>query len=100
MDQRAFLDALLTVASVQELEAAIESFRSANSGVNEKPVGRRANNRGAIEVATDQARSLIERVTNAQDALLELEFQAHNGQPICRSPRDAASAWLLTPTEN
>ena len=97
MDQRTFLDALLAAQDVQGLEAAIEQFRASNPGISEKPVGRRANNRGAIEVATDQARSMIERVTNAQDALLELEHQAHNGMPECRSPRDAASAWLQVP---
>lgn len=73
-------------------------WRSANAKtIEELPVGKRQNNRGAIEVASDAGRSLIERVTNAHDAVLELEHQRHSGTPKCRSPREAAAAWLGVP---
>ncbi len=61
------------------------------------PIGGRPNNSGAIEVATDPGRSLIERVTNAHDALLELQYERHNGKPPCSTPREAATAWLGVP---
>jgi hypothetical protein len=43
---------------------------------------------------------LIERVTNAHDAILELEFERHSGKPECRSPREAAAAWLGVPEQD
>lgn len=62
-----------------------------------RPVGNRENNRGTIEVAADPGRSLVERLTNGMDAVLELEHTLHNGVPDCRSPKDAAAAWLGVP---
>ncbi len=98
MDTREFYDTLMSAANVASLEKAISDYTSQNgSFISEVPVGRRPNNRGAIEVATDPGRSLIERVTNAHDALLELEFERHGGTPECRSPREAAAAWLDVP---
>src|SRR5436305_470045 len=60
----------------------------------DRSVGLRPSNRGAIDVGTDPGRSVIERVTNAIDALLGLEHTVHKGKPECKSPRDAAEAWL------
>lgn len=61
------------------------------------PVGGRSNNKGIIEVGNDPGRCLIERVTNASDAVLEFQFVQHNGIPKCNSPRDAAHSWLGVP---
>lgn len=62
-----------------------------------RPVGNRENNRGTIEVAADPGRSLVERLTNGMDAVLELEHSLHHGVPDCRSPKEAAMAWLGVP---
>ena len=98
MDTRNLYDALITARNVDSLEQAVTEYRSEHSAsVSEKPVGRRLNNRGAIDVAADPGRSLIERVTNAHDAILELEFERHGGIPECQSPREAAAAWLGVP---
>jgi len=98
MNTRDLYNALMAANSVAELEKAIAEYTSGNgAAVTEVPVGRRPNNRGAIEVATDPGRSLIERVTNAHDAILELEHDLHGGKPQCRTPREAASAWLGVP---
>lgn len=98
MNKRQFLNALLQSKNIEQLEAALTEFLHAHKDtVAFVPVGRRPNNRGAIEVASDPGRSLIERVTNAHDALLELEYEIHGGTPKCRSPREAASAWLGVP---
>lgn len=51
-------------------------------------------------MAADPARSLIERVTNGHDALLELEHDRHKGVPECRTPREAADAWLGVPAKS
>jgi hypothetical protein len=90
--------ALMAAKNVAEVEKAVTAYTTGSGRpVSEVPVGRRPNNRGAIEVATDPGRSLIERVTNAHDAILELEFELHGGKPQCRSPREAAAAWLGVP---
>jgi hypothetical protein len=99
MNTRELFDALITATKVEDVKEAIEIFKQ-NPGVTEVPFGGRANNRGAIEVAADAARSAIERVTNAHDALLELEHDKHEGKPVCRSPREAAAAWLNVPRKD
>jgi hypothetical protein len=98
MNNRQVFDALMEAASVKDVEKVIHAWMdSCGEEFSEVPVGNRPNNRGAIEVASDPGRSLIERVTNAHDALLEFEHDAHGGKPECRSPREAASAWLGVP---
>src|SRR5262249_45197864 len=42
-------------------------------------------------------RSAVERLTNGIDAILEAQFEAHNGVPECRTPKEAARAWLNVP---
>jgi hypothetical protein len=100
LTERELLDALVSAANIQQLEAALALYLSEHPTAAFAPVGRRPNNRGAIEVATDPGRSLIERVTNAHDAILELEHTQHGGNPVCRSPREAASAWLGVPQKD
>ena len=101
MNEREFLNALLHATNTQQVEAALETYVAASPLViGFEPVGRRPNNRGAIEVASDAGRSMIERVTNMLDALLELEHERHGGTPTCRSPREAASAWLGVPEKD
>jgi len=98
MIERDLLNALLGATTIQQLETSLFAYIAAQGElVSWVPVGRRPNNRGAIEVASDAGRSMIERVTNMLDALLELEHERHNGTPNCRSPREAASAWLGVP---
>src|SRR5205823_1682306 len=55
------------------------------------------NNRGTIEASADPGRALIERLTNGIDAVLEDEHDRHDGRPDCRSPKEAAAAWLGVP---
>lgn len=99
MDQRELFDVLIAANKVEDVRDALHQFKS-NTSSDEIPFGGRANNRGAIDVGSDAARSAIERITNAHDALLELEYKKHDGKPICRSPREAASAWLNVPTKD
>lgn len=101
MDERNLLDALLEATSTSQVEAALAAYLAVNPGTTAfQPVGRKPNNRGAIEVASNAGRSMIERVTNMLDALLDLEHERHGGTPICRSPREAASTWLAVPEKD
>jgi hypothetical protein len=61
------------------------------------PIGNRENNRGVIEIGKDPGRGIVERITNAINTVLELEYIRHRGIPECRTPREAARAWLDVP---
>jgi hypothetical protein len=99
MEKRELYDLLVAADQAADVRAALDAFWQ-NLGAAEIPFGGRANNRGAIEIAVDAARSAIERVTNAHDAILELEHYRHEGKPVCRSPREAANAWLGIPRKD
>lgn len=93
-----FLNALMSATSISDVEAAIISFETENlEHCQWVPFGGRENNRGTIEASADPGRSLVERLTNGIDAVLEDEHEKHNGRPDCRSPKEAATAWLNVP---
>lgn len=57
--------------TIIDLETALALFESQYAGRCEWiPVGHKNNNSGIINVASDPGRSLVERVTNAVDAVL------------------------------
>jgi hypothetical protein len=87
--------ALRTATTPAEVEAALDARRPPSTAW--QPVGNRESNRGTIEAAADPGRSLVERLTNGIDAVLEYEHAAHTGVPECRSPKEAAAAWLGIP---
>lgn len=82
-----------TEADVQQMLADIEAW---TPGVKWRPVGDRPNNIGTIRVASDPALAMVERITNAMDAILELGQLSH---PADRptSPRQAARLWYGVP---
>lgn len=93
-----FFHALTRANTVADVEAAIEAFEIAHgAAIGWIPVGGRQSNRGTIDVSGDPGRSLVERITNGIDAVLEAEYARHDGRPDCRSPREAATAWLNVP---
>lgn len=95
MTPERLLQELLVANSATDVESVLDAW-GADQGTW-IPVGGRENNRGTVEAAGDPGRSLVERVTNGVDAVLELEHALHNGRPDCRSPREAAQAWLGLP---
>src|SRR5262245_34768778 len=98
MTEGELFDRLCTARSVQDVNAAVDEFVASHSGECAWiPFGGRENNRGTIEVSADPGRSAVERLTNGIDAILESEYESHSGIPECRSPKDAASAWLNVP---
>lgn len=86
------------VTTSERVAAALAAFEASNVGTHWLPVGRE-NNKGTIEASSDPGRSLIERLTNGIDAVLEDEFVRHKGKPECRTPREAAQAWLGVPKD-
>lgn len=98
MTSAELFEALCAANTPEDIESALRRFEvAAGQTVGWVPVGNRENNRGTIEAAADPGRSLVERVTNAIDAVLEQEHADHRGVPDCRSPKEAAGAWLNVP---
>ncbi|HUI28960.1 MAG TPA: hypothetical protein VLX91_01995 [Candidatus Acidoferrales bacterium] len=92
-------DAVNTANSVEDVARAVARFEEVNGArVQWTPFGNRDNNRGTIEASADPGRSLVERLTNGIDAVLEDEFEKHHGTPVCRTPKEAATAWLNIPS--
>ena len=93
MEKRELLQGLLSAETSTEALALVNGFRATSKlKLQEKPLSSRPNNRGTVEVATDPGRSVIERVTNAVDALFELEYHTHAGKPDCRTPSEDDSS--------
>ena len=95
MTPNEMLRALRKAEGVGDVERSLAEFQQSQQ-IRWVPFGRE-NNRGTIEVSADPTRSCIERITNGVDAVLELEHERHNGLPDCRSPKEAAVAWLDVP---
>lgn len=68
-----------------------------NSGLFWHPVNGDASNVSAINLATKAGRSLTERITNAQDAMLELRARKSSGTELPHNPREAAAKWFGRP---
>jgi hypothetical protein len=98
MNPSELFENIYSASTLAEVESAIAQFEADNSGRFQWiPFGDRENNRGTIEVSADPGRSLVERLTNGIDAVLEDEHDKHNGIPPCRTPKEAATAWLNVP---
>lgn len=98
MDEATLLRTLLQSDTLVDVRTRLDEYvQPREASIVWRPVGDRKNNSGTIQAAGDPARSLIERVTNGIDAVLERAFQEHHGKPDCRSPREAAGAWFGVP---
>jgi len=93
------LEALLNADDVEQVETAVNCFVETTPEADWRPVGGRPNNRGIIEVSSNPGRAVVERVTNAIDAVLDAEFVTRDGKPAVRSPREAATSWLNVPDD-
>jgi hypothetical protein len=62
-----------------------------------RAVGNRDNNLATINLGSDPAAGVIERVTNAIDAVIELEWIKRGEPSAMRSPRSAVQQWWRIP---
>ena len=58
-----------------------------------EPVGNRKNNLATINIGTDPASGVTERITNAIDAVLEKEWMLQEQPTDIRTPRRASELW-------
>lgn len=92
-----FFHTLHSATTLADAENALLNFLTQVPESKWVPLGGRENNRGTVEASSDPGRSLIERMTNGIDGVLEYEHDIHNGVPDCRSPKEAATSWLNVP---
>jgi hypothetical protein len=91
------LTMLMAATNAAEVASTLSTFESEAEGAGWAWLGNKDNNRGPVEVSVDPGRSLVERLTNGIDAVLEAEYIRHDGLPSVMSPRDAAATWLNVP---
>jgi hypothetical protein len=87
---------VLAAKSREEVERVLELIEAEHSPLHWRDLGDRTNNAGTVQIASSAASALIERVTNAIDAMLELKAEQHTGQ-LPSSPREAAREWFGIP---
>lgn len=96
MDEDRTRNFLLSATTSEQVRAWIEKLEK--EGCKWTPIGGKRNNRGPIEVSSDPAEALNERITNAIDAVLEREWkEKHLDEPQPNSPREAAEKWFGIP---
>ncbi|HMJ69646.1 MAG TPA: hypothetical protein VK508_12150 [Cyclobacteriaceae bacterium] len=61
------------------------------------PVGGKKDNIATINIGTDPAAGLTERITNAIDAVLEMEWNKQGKPKDIKNPRTAVEQWFGTP---
>lgn len=89
----ALFDLILNATQVQQVTDVIDAF-SENYEVAWLPVGGNENNFATVNLGSDPAAGLIERVTNAIDAVIDREW-LKRGQPSnILSPRQATEQWF------
>lgn len=84
---------LFEATKVSELTSIINDL-SDEEGIKWRPVGGNDNNIGIIGMGSDPAAGVIERVTNAIDSLIELEWMRKGEPPNITFPRLAAEKWF------
>ena len=97
-DANALLVDLARSRSLPEILRLIVKLEKSH-GFGWRAVGDRESNCGTIEIGSDAGHALIERVTNAIDAVIEREAarqgKANNVNPA--SPREAVETWFAVP---
>jgi len=73
-------------------------FKNPEDNFKWVPVGGKLSNAANIELATEQAPPLVERITNSIDAIIDLyEADIPGDQSRPQSPREAAERWFNVP---
>lgn len=93
MTDAKLLESTLGATKVRDVTQLIEGV-SEGRRIAWKPVGDNDNNLATINLGSDPAAGVIERITNAFDAVLEMEWN-ERGQPSnLASPRSAVAQWF------
>lgn len=86
---------LLTAYKAEEVRKIL--IKIGKSKMRWEAVGNRKNNLATINIGTDPASGVTERITNAIDAVLEKEWKIKNEPTDIRTPRKATELWYSIP---
>ncbi|HEX2253664.1 MAG TPA: hypothetical protein VHQ65_10390 [Thermoanaerobaculia bacterium] len=96
-DVHSLLSSLLDERGLKKALEIIENLEDAH-GFGWRAVGGRENNYGTINIGSDPGLALVERVTNAIDAVIEREALRSGGAiSTPANPREAAEKWFDIP---
>jgi len=84
---------LLAATKVSDLVGIINDLKD-DDAINWSPVGGNDNNLAIIGIGSDPAAGLIERITNALDAIIDRMWFAQKCPPNIASPRIATEKWF------
>jgi hypothetical protein len=80
--------------------AQVEKILEQASGVGisgERYLGDRENNAGTVQMASNPYSAIVERITNANDGMLELKAELNHSGEMPGTPREAATRWFGVP---
>lgn len=83
---------LLTAYTAEEVRKIL--IKIGKSKMRWEAVGNRKNNLATINIGTDPASGVTERITNAIDAVLEKEWKNQNEPTDIKTPRKASELWF------
>src|SRR5690349_4090544 len=94
---------LATLARTRNLSEALDIVPTLerDHGFRWRAVGDRENNYGSINIGSDPGHALVERVTNAIDAVIEFQALTRGrrgkAKGLPASPREAVETWFKIP---
>lgn len=86
------LDATTAKEITDILEILVEDYN-----IKWREVGDRPNNQSTINMGTDPAAGLVERITNSIDSILDLQWHKEGEPDEIETPRQAAQKWFNIP---
>jgi hypothetical protein len=96
-DLESLARAVIGARTVKDVDGVVAMAQELYGPLCFRPVGGRPNNIGTIGLGSDPALGVVERVTNAMDAMLDLARLQHRDDTP-GSPREAARMWFGVPT--
>mgnify|MGYP000932277424 CR=1 FL=1 len=84
---------LIGANTASEITDILEELTD-NYKIEWEPVGGRGNNQSTINMGTDPASGLVERITNSIDSVLDLEWHLQGCPTDIESPRMAVQKWF------
>ena len=88
--------AVLEAKTTTEVERILAAHAGPEGKNHWRDLGDRPGNAATVQIASNPASALIERITNGIDGMLELEAERRSGS-LPSSPRQAARDWFGIP---
>lgn len=90
------INIIFNLSTIEGVEQFLSHIEANSSRWQWLPLGGRENNSGSVNLAMDPGQALVERITNAIDAHIELKFELAGRPSGLNSPREAVQQlWNL-----